>query len=274
MMGNVTPQSYWKKIFGVEKYKVEWYAKRWLYKLFGVTLPKLPDQRDYWLRRGTVYREEILSSGYLDREVFFQDMLVEYLRNVEFSSFFEAGCGFGWNLERVRREFPQAVVGGLDFSWSQLMNSRDYLPDGNFLLANGDACRMPFVDNAFDVGFSLGVFMNIHPDKIGLALREMLRVSGKYVIHLEYDDTNTTNELRDKRAPKTNIVGHDYKSLYEELGCRVVKFATYKDFGQGYLDHARSVDSRLDRWEGFEGAEKYVFIVVDASGFTGSKEQA
>ncbi len=262
--GSETP--YWKKILGVETYKIEWHAKRLLYRLFGLTLPKLADQRDYWQRRGAVYRREILASGYLDREVFFQDMLVDRLRGLEFSSFFEAGCGFGWNLARVRREFPAVRVGGLDFSWSQLANSREYLPDARFLLANGDACRMPFTDDAFDVGFSLGVFMNIHPARIGLALREMLRVSRRYVIHLEYDDAHTTPALREKRAPKTNIVGHDYKALYEGLGCRVLDFRTYKDFGQAYLDHARSVTSALDRWEGFEGAEKYVFIVVDASG--------
>ncbi len=266
MKESVSAKTYWKKWFGIEQYKIEWYAKRWLYKLFGVTLPKLADQRDYWLRRGQVYREEILASGYLDREVFFQDMLVDHLRGVEFGSFFEAGCGFGWNIERIRREFPAVRVGGLDFSWTQLCNARQYLPDDRFTLANGDACRMPFADNAFDVGFSLGVFMNIHPAKIRSALSEMLRVSGRYVIHIEYDDTNTTPELREKRAPKTNIVGHDYKALYEELGATVLRFETYHDFGAAYAEHATAVNSRLDRWEGFEGAEKYIFIVVDASG--------
>lgn len=270
MSEKTAPESYWKRIFGIEQYKIEWYTKSFLYKIFGVTLPKLADQRDYWIRRGTVYREEILASGYLDREVFFQDMLVEFLQTVEFSSFFEAGCGFGWNVERVRREFPATMVGGLDFSWSQLMNSRNYLPDSRFALANGDACHMPFRDNAFDVGFSLGVFMNIHPDKIGIALQEMLRVSGKYVVHLEYDATNTTKDLREKRAPKTNIVGHDYRKLYEDLGCKVVEFKTYADFGAQYHEHARSVSSDLDRWEGFEGPEKYIFIVVDASEYAPS----
>jgi len=264
---NVTPESYWKKFLGIEMYKIEWYAKAWLYKLFGITLPKLADQRDYWIDRGQVYRDEILSSGYLDREVFFQDMLTDYLKRVEFSSFFEAGCGFGWNIGRIRKDFPETRVGGLDFSLTQLGNSKNYLPDSKFQLANGDACNMPFTDNAFDVGFSLGVFMNIHPDKIEAALREMLRVSGKYVIHLEYDETNTTGELRKKRAPKTNIVGHDYKALYESYGCEVLEFTTYKDFGEGYLAHARAVSTDLDRWEGFEGAEKYIFIVVDASNY-------
>jgi ubiquinone/menaquinone biosynthesis C-methylase UbiE len=256
------PKKYWGKFLGVETYKIEWYAKRMLYKFLGIKLPKLQDQRDYWQRRGQVYYDEIANSGYLDREVFFQDMLVDCLRGLEFDSFFEAGCGFGWNVGRVKREFPKVRVGGLDFSYTQLLNSHRFLEGLDIGVANGDATRMPFTDNAFDVGFSLGVFMNIHPDKIRLALKELLRVCGKYVIHIEYDENNTTPELRDKRAPKTNIVSHDYPALYRELGAEVLEFRTYKDFGVAYNEHVRSVTSDLDRWEGFEGPEKYTFTVV------------
>ena len=85
----------------------------------------------------------------------------------------------------------------------------------------------------------------------------------KYIIQIEYDENNTTRELREKRAFKTNIVSHNYNKLYEELGAKVRKFETYEDFGKGYLDHQNAVNSYLDRWEGFEGAEKYIFIVVE-----------
>jgi ubiquinone/menaquinone biosynthesis C-methylase UbiE len=206
--------------------------------------------------------EEILSSGYLDREVFFQNLLIDKLKGFEFGSFFEAGCGFGWNIKRVKEEFPAVRVGGLDFSISQLANSKKYMGDENITGMGADICSMPLKDDAFDVGFSLGVFMNIHPSKIKSAIREMTRVCGKYIIHLEYDENHTTPELKEKRVFKTNIVSHDYKKLYEELNLKVVTFSTYKDFGKKYYEHAKSISSNLDRWEGFEGPEKYVFVVV------------
>ena len=78
----------------------------------------------------------------------------------------------------------------------------------------GDACNMPFKDDAFDVGFTLGVYMNVHPNKIDKAIDEMIRVTAKYIIHIEWDQENTTRKLREKRAFKTNIVSHDYKYLY------------------------------------------------------------
>jgi len=255
--------TYWKSFMGVELFKIKYYAKWYLFKLLGVTLPKLKDQRDYWQDRGQVYMQEILASGYLEREVFFQDRLIEILKGLEFDSFFEAGCGFGWNVRRVKDEFAQARVGGLDFSLSQLKNAQDYLSGLIIPLVNGDNCKMPLKDDAFDVGFSLGVFMNIHPDRIRSALAEMLRVCRRYIIHIEYDEGHTTPELREKRAVKTNIVSHDYKRLYEELGAKVTTFETYHDFGAAYHAHARQVTSNLDRWEGFEGPEKYIIIVVE-----------
>ena len=264
--GKQAARPHWKSIGGIPLFKLEWCFKYWLYRLFRITLPKLADQRDYWIRRGEAYREEITSSGYLAREAFFQDLFLADLRQMGFESFFEAGSGFGWNIARVKREFPAARVGGLDFSLTQLKQMETFCPDLTLPVVNGAATAMPFADDAFDVGFTLGVFMNIHPDKIRKALSEMLRVSKKYVIHLEYDQTRTTPELKERRAFKTNIVSHDYKALYEELGARVVKLLTYRDFGPAYQAHAAGLTGGVARWEGFEGPEKYMYIVVEAPG--------
>ena len=68
--------------------------------------------------------------------------------------------------------------------------------------------------------------------------------------------------MREKRAPKTNIISHDYPALYEELGAEVMDFRSYRDFGAAYDEHVRKVTSNLDRWEGFEGPEKYIFTVI------------
>jgi len=255
--------TYWKKFCGIELFKINYYAKYYLYRLFGVTLPKLHSQHEYWAKRGQVYMDEILASGYLDREVFFQNMLIDELKQIKFGSFFEAGCGFGWNIRRVKEEFSDTFVGGVDFSLSQLGNAQSYLGEMKLPLVNADNCQMPLKDNSFDVGFSLGVFMNIHPSKIEAAVKEMTRVCGKYIIHLEYDENNTTEKLREKRIFKTNIVSHDYRALYEALGKKVVKYLTYKDFGDAYNLFQKKISKNLDRWEGFEGAEKYIFIVVE-----------
>ena len=259
------PDRYWKRVAGVDLFKVNYYFKYYLYKAFGVTLPKLKDQREYWSRRGRVYMDEFLSSGYGEREIFFQDLLVEQLRGLRFESVFEAGCGFGWNLKRLKEEFPSARVGGIDFSETQLANAGIYLRGHEMELHRADATTMPMPDNHFDVGFTVGVFMNIHPSKINAALREMIRVCKRYIIHVEYDQNHTTPELREKRAFKTNIVSHDYQELYKSLGQRVKAFLTHRDFGQRFESHARSLRTDLHRWEGFEGPEKYIILLVEVN---------
>ena len=253
----------WKKVFDIELFKVEYYAKWLCYKIFGLKLPKLKDQRDYWTQRGEVYMDEIHSSGYLDREIFFQDLIVNELKTLDFQSCFEAGSGFGWNIKRVKEEFPHKRVTGLDFSITQLKNSAKYMEGLNIPVTNGDNCLMPFKDNSFDIGFSLGVFMNIHPKKIKHALSEMARVCRKYIIHVEWDENNTTEELRKKRAFKTNIISHDYRSLYQSLGKKIAKFKTYRDVADSFKQFQSNVTTKLERWEGFEGPEKYILIVIE-----------
>jgi len=255
--------SYWTRVVGIDIFKVKYYFQYWLYKYAGIALPKLKRQYEYWSIRGEVYMDEILSSGYLDREKFFQDLLIGQLRAVSFASCFEAGCGFGWNLKRIQEEFPSVYVSGLDFSVSQLQNAKSYLQPFPIQTVQGNNCRMPFRDRAFDIGFSVGVFMNIHSDHIRNAIGEMIRVCGKYIIHLEYDQDYTTQELKQKRIFKTNIISHSYKNLYESFGKKIKVFSTYRDFADAYLRYQTEIQYDLNRWEGFEGPEKYILIVVE-----------
>lgn len=253
--------TYWKNFLGIPKYKIDWYYKFYLYKMFGFAFDKLKDQKEYWNTRGKEYFEEFFASEYHKYELFFQDLLVEELRNLSFDSIFEAGCGFGWNVKRIKDEFPNAKIGGLDFSFPQLSNSRLYRKDIYMPVAQADACHMPWKNGTFDIGFTMGVFMNIHPKNIGLAIDELLRVTTKYIIHLEWDQDNTTPELRGRRIFKTNIVSHDYKKLYGDRGKKILRFSTYKDFEQRFLDRFQA-SSKVKTWEQFEGPQKYTLTIV------------
>lgn len=253
-----------KKILGIPIFKFDYNLKRVLYKIFKIKLPKMKDQRDYWLNRGNVYCQEFNQKGYADLEIFFQDIVIKELKKLNFNSIFEAGCGFGWNIKRFKKEFPKARVGGLDFSHNQLLNGKNnYLENYEIELTEGDATQMPFKDNSYDIGFSLGVFMNINEKKIEKAINEMIRVCRKYIIHLEYDANYTSPELRERRAFKTNIVSHDYKNMYEKKGLKLIKFLTVNDFGNDYQKFIEKKDERVNRWESWEGASKYILLIVE-----------
>jgi ubiquinone/menaquinone biosynthesis C-methylase UbiE len=254
-------ETYWKTFMGIPRYKIDWYFKYWLYKIFGFTFDKLKNQREYWNTRGKEYMDDFLESQFDKKEMFFQDLLTKELKMLSFVSIFEAGCGFGWNVKRIKKEFPNVFPGGLDFSLPQLLNGQKYIPEVHMPCVQGDACNMPFKDNAFEVGFTMGVFMNIHPLNIDKAIDEMLRISKKYIIHIEWDQNNTKSELREKRIFKTNIVSHDYKTLYEKCGRKIIKFNTYKDFEHIFYEQYTHV--KESTWEQFEGPEKYILIIIE-----------
>lgn len=256
-------QKYWINILGIDLFKIIYLFKKTLHKYFGVKLPALKDQKDFWHKRGRIYMEEVLSNGTVEYEMFFQNMLVEEMRQLEFDSCFEAGCGFGWNAVRMKKEFPHVVSGGIDLSFTQLSNVATYANGLDLPVVNANACQIPFKDNSFDVGYTLGVFMSIHPDNIGHAIDEMIRVCRKYVVHLEYDDAHTTPELLDTRACKTHIFPRDYRSLYEERGKRVIRFMHFEHFKEAHDQFVDQIAVELGRWENWDGPGKYVLTVVE-----------
>ena len=74
---NSWKNSWGKKIFFIEYFKFNFLLKKYLWKIFKISLPKLKNQENYWKNRGQVYRQEFFDSGYADREIFFQDILFQ-----------------------------------------------------------------------------------------------------------------------------------------------------------------------------------------------------
>lgn len=62
----------------------------------------------------------------------------------------------------------------------------------NLNIIKGDALDIPFKDNFFDVVFTHGVLIHISPDNINSVLKEIYRVSKKYIWGLEYYAPNYT----------------------------------------------------------------------------------
>jgi pseudaminic acid biosynthesis-associated methylase len=56
----------------------------------------------------------------------------------------------------------------------------------NLNIIKGDALDIPFKDNFFDVVFTHGVLIHISPENINNVLKEIYRVSKKYIWGLEY----------------------------------------------------------------------------------------
>lgn len=62
----------------------------------------------------------------------------------------------------------------------------------NLNIIKGDALDIPFKDNFFDLVFTHGVLIHISPENINSVLKEIYRVSKKYIWGLEYYAPNYT----------------------------------------------------------------------------------
>lgn len=91
----------------------------------------------------------------------------------------EVGCGSGWNSHVLSMVLPHGSrYFGLDLSHPSLvLGQHDF---GLTNLAQGNACRLPFAAEAFDLVISGGVLM--HLEDYVSAIRESVRVSKGLVL--------------------------------------------------------------------------------------------
>ena len=92
----------------------------------------------------------------------------------------DVGCGKGFLLYDFTKILPGIEVYGLDISKYAIENSKEEIKDRLIL---GDATKLPFDDNSFDLVFSLNTLHNLECFNLDIALREIERVgiNNKYI---------------------------------------------------------------------------------------------
>ena len=102
----------------------------------------------------------------------------------------EVGCNIGLQLELLYRANPGLELHGLEPQDYALARARARLPRVTF--HQGTAFALPFADESFDLVFTHGVLIHIHPDDLPRAIREIYRVSRRFILCHEYYARETT----------------------------------------------------------------------------------
>jgi len=92
-------------------------------------------------------------------------------------SVLDIGCGKGFMLFDLYKMIPGLKVAGIDISEYAINNSMTEV--SNFLKV-GNAKKLPFPSNSFDVVISINTVHNLEKEECALALKEISRVSKKY----------------------------------------------------------------------------------------------
>lgn len=162
----------------------------------------IPTQDDWGSDFGDDYTDRNPSSG--DRSSFWKDLCSTY----EISSVLEVGCGSGHNFAGLR--VPNMV--GVDVNEKALAQVPDHVSTHV-----GDATMLDFATDLFDLVLTFGLLVHIPPDDLQKAMREIVRVSRRYVFAGEYlgdDEVDYRGGVLWRR---------DYGGLYQDMGLTLVE---------------------------------------------------
>ena len=142
------------------------------------------------------------------RSVFWKALLAEMKpKNV-----LEVGCNRGGNLRWIAAKLPPKDVYGADINESALADLKKRLPKVNAVWAQARA--LPFRDRFFDLVFTAGVLIHQPDTTLRSVMSEVVRVSRRRVLCLEYFSPRTEEILY--RGHKGALFKRDYGRLYQE----------------------------------------------------------
>jgi pseudaminic acid biosynthesis-associated methylase len=104
----------------------------------------------------------------------------------EIRSVLEVGANIGINLFALQRLLPGAKLSALEPNPAACERLRAATPLGLTDLHQADAYHIPAPDGAYDLTFTKGVLIHVPPSRLLEAMREIVRVSRRYVLCAEY----------------------------------------------------------------------------------------
>lgn len=136
-------------------------------------------------------------------------LIIKAIRDLGVSTLMEIGCGAGVNLVNIRRYYPQMQVGGVDVNEEAIETAKRLIPNG--ILDARSADDLFFDRKSVDCTLSDMCQIYFSPLRIGKVLKEIKRVTGRYVIFIEFHSTSWLKRLALWLA--TGYFSYDYKKL-------------------------------------------------------------
>jgi SAM-dependent methyltransferase len=224
-----TPGPRWKQIARGAKGRLL-RMTRGAARAVGMEPHRVSEAREYWETRGYHYRDEVASILRPDDPYYVaQQEFLDALAAFEWRSILEVGCGFGWHMKALRERFPDRRVHGVDFSFSQLRQAAQYLQSTRGLV-QADASTVPFASDRYDVVFTSGLLVCIHPEGVAAVVTELARVARASVMTLEYAREHVASPQARATMDTAAWHGHRFSALYAEAGLVVERAAPFAAF--------------------------------------------
>lgn len=199
-------------------------------------------QEEFWAKDfGKEYTERNIYSTHEALDNFYKgmiglarsDMNKEFLSNLEINNILEVGCNIGNQLNMLQYQGYKNLY-GIDIQSYAVQKAKELTKDVNII--EGSIFDIPFKDKFFDLVFTSGVLIHISPNDIKRAMREIYRVSKRYIWGYEYFDDDY-REI-EYRGNKDRLWKGNYSEMYRELFSDLVliKEKKYSNVGNDNVD--------------------------------------
>lgn len=150
------------------------------------------------------------------------------------SKILEVGCNIGMMLVNLQKTGFKNLS-GIEIQPKAIETAKLRSEGINF--TEGSAYSLPYSDNEFDMVFTCHVLIHLPPDKIRIALGEMVRCSRKYIYCEEYYADEIT-EIKNYHGKNNIVWKRDFEKLIssEFKDLKLIKSKKYKYTGSENIE--------------------------------------
>lgn len=186
--------------------------------------------KDYWEKRGKVYKKEYKRSESSEKQ---EKILVEYLKSLSFDTVLEFGCGFGRITKLLLENFPIKKYVAIDLSPDQLSNAKDLCKEFDNVSFVQSTIQDFNPDEKFDLVLGIEVLLHVIPEEINEVVKKLVNLSKKNLVHIDW-----YQEKPPKIRSPHNFI-HPYEKIYENIGIKKLEISPVID--KHLLYHAKII---------------------------------
>ncbi len=194
-------------------------------------LKKGYDPNRYWTLRGRFFHLE----EYQRALGWQHPWIVSQLNKMTWNKLLEIGCGFGRNLQFLRKQFPHQELVGIDFSPPLLRQAQKRLANSDVQLLEGSALTLPVLPTSIDVVLTMGLFMHILPQDIATAVSQVTGLDVAHFLIIEQNDSQLPRRKTESIPINPFTFSHDYQHLFSNSGSELVEKETRGDLTAFYF---------------------------------------
>ena len=168
------------------------------------------EQQKFWAN--TYADDYIKKNSQFDRENGVAAWKLMLEKMVPINSVLECGCNIGRNIDFLNEVLPRASKSIIEISKPafEFVTSRHDLANA----FNGAIEDSNFEGKSFDLVFTIGVLIHIHPDNLLKNMERMYKLSSGYILMGEY--FNRTPVMLDYQGQKDKLFKRDFGKLFIE----------------------------------------------------------